>query len=184
MTREPAQVVSIAAMNEWGQPLFGLRRSSGKWTMPGGYINKGESIPKAAVRELYEETGLRPDELTYLGKETITISGRPVTVHAFRARVSGTPTCDKDPDQECSEWRFVDARFHELPAEIANNLHNPVNVALDFLGYQDWRGPSAHRQVDHHFWSPKPKDADYVHIHPDTVMDEAMYRPRRSPNKN
>lgn len=30
----------------------------GKWAIPCGYVNRGEEIEKAAVRELYEETGI------------------------------------------------------------------------------------------------------------------------------
>jgi ADP-ribose pyrophosphatase YjhB (NUDIX family) len=30
----------------------------GKWAIPCGYVNRGEEIEKAAIRELYEETGI------------------------------------------------------------------------------------------------------------------------------
>lgn len=43
--------------------------SSQAWGLPGGGIERGESATQAAVREVYEETGLVIDEsdLTYLG---------------------------------------------------------------------------------------------------------------------
>ncbi len=31
----------------------------GKWTFPGGYVDRGEPVDSAAVRETWEETGLR-----------------------------------------------------------------------------------------------------------------------------
>lgn len=176
MPDQVTHTVSIAALDEWGRPLLGRRRDNGKWSLPGGVVAITESVIKAAVRKLFEETGLRPDEITYLGNETVGTT----TVHAFRARVSGTPTPNNDPNREFSEWHFIQPQFHELPAEVLNNLHDPKNVALDFLGYQDWRGSEARRHADHHFWSPKPKgNVERIQIHPDTVMDEAMYRPRR-----
>ncbi len=32
--------------------------SQGKWTLPGGYVELGESLSKAIEREIYEETGV------------------------------------------------------------------------------------------------------------------------------
>ena len=47
--------------NRW---LLGLATKtgddrSGKWVHPGGHIKRGESPEKAAVREVWEETGIR-----------------------------------------------------------------------------------------------------------------------------
>ena len=39
---------------------------SRKFVLPGGGANKGESRKKAAIRELYEETGLKTKKITYL----------------------------------------------------------------------------------------------------------------------
>ncbi|MBN2321042.1 MAG: NUDIX hydrolase [Acidobacteria bacterium] len=36
-----------------------IEPSSGSWTYPGGYVDLGECVPDAAVRETYEETMLR-----------------------------------------------------------------------------------------------------------------------------
>jgi len=53
--------VGIVQMrNRW---LLGLSKSHGdrknKWCHPGGGIDRGESPKKAAVREVFEETGIR-----------------------------------------------------------------------------------------------------------------------------
>lgn len=37
------------------------------WEIPGGGIDKGETPEKAAIRELYEETGIKADKLESLG---------------------------------------------------------------------------------------------------------------------
>jgi len=45
-----------------GDKIWLLRRNippgAGLWTFPGGYVDLGESVPDAAVREALEETGL------------------------------------------------------------------------------------------------------------------------------
>lgn len=37
----------------------GISPARGKWTFPGGYVDRGEPVDRAAVRETWEEAGLR-----------------------------------------------------------------------------------------------------------------------------
>lgn len=43
--------------------------SPNKWGLPGGALEKNESILKAIKRELKEETNIIPKNITYLGKQ-------------------------------------------------------------------------------------------------------------------
>lgn len=49
--------------NEQGDVLFMFRR--GKWDLPKGKLDSGESLEECAVREVQEETGLREVSLQY-----------------------------------------------------------------------------------------------------------------------
>ena len=67
----------------------GNQPSIGLWSMPGGYVDRGEVVEEAAVREVLEETGLAVavDRLIGLFSER----AHPVIVAAFAAReVGGT----------------------------------------------------------------------------------------------
>jgi 8-oxo-dGTP pyrophosphatase MutT (NUDIX family) len=54
------QVPSVAAIirDESGRVLLQLRTSDGRWSLPAGAIDPGESPAEAIVREAREETGL------------------------------------------------------------------------------------------------------------------------------
>ena len=45
--------------NEAGEVLLQKRADNGWWTLPGGWVDPGESVEQGAVREVWEETGLR-----------------------------------------------------------------------------------------------------------------------------
>jgi ADP-ribose pyrophosphatase YjhB (NUDIX family) len=54
-------VAAVVTTEDQGVVL--LRRAQrdkafGKWILPGGHVDRGEEVPKAALREVKEETGL------------------------------------------------------------------------------------------------------------------------------
>lgn len=59
----------------------------GKWTFPGGYMDQGETVEEAALRETLEETGLQVSLAGLLGVYSQPDS--PVVVIVYRARVVG-----------------------------------------------------------------------------------------------
>lgn len=129
--KEVTKVASVAIFNDEGLLLFGKRNDNGKWTLPGGHLEGNEDPQDGAIREAKEETGLEVDGLTYLG------DGQPrsIQVYSYAAQATGTPDGSTDPDEECSEWRWVEP--DKVPAEIMDNLHSPENVTLRFLGIQE-----------------------------------------------
>ncbi|MBS7610738.1 NUDIX domain-containing protein [Candidatus Bathyarchaeota archaeon] len=55
-------VVAVSVLIKSGSKVLLIKRrfnpGSGKWSIPGGLIELGETIREAALREVYEETGL------------------------------------------------------------------------------------------------------------------------------
>jgi len=62
--------VGVIITNPKGEVLFCRRKSKhgkGLYSIPGGGVDEGEKLKESAKREIYEETGLRLQKLTFLG---------------------------------------------------------------------------------------------------------------------
>jgi 8-oxo-dGTP diphosphatase len=59
--RGPRLAVDVIIMHEGGFVLIRRRKDPfrGKWALPGGFVEYGETVEEAARREAMEETGLR-----------------------------------------------------------------------------------------------------------------------------
>lgn len=71
--------------NERGEVLLVRRADDGRWAMPGGWVDPGETPEQAVVREVAEETGLQVSAPRLVHTEQ-----RPQSVHyTFRCRLDG-----------------------------------------------------------------------------------------------
>lgn len=135
------EVVSVAVFNEDGDLLCGLRKDTWRWNLPGGSMKPGETPEQAAVRELFEETGIKvpQKDLVRLGSEKVkTFKGVEATIHSFEVRVANSKkyTTKHDPDEECVCWKWVSCDADGLPDPYRSRWHNKHDVTLNLLGLE------------------------------------------------
>ena len=83
-----------------------INPAHGKWTFPGGYVDWGEPVESAAIRETYEETGLTVDLSGLVG--VYSYPATPIVIVVYEARVTGgTITLCHENDRV--EWVERDA---------------------------------------------------------------------------
>ena len=126
---DPKVAVATVITNKDGQILL-VRRAIepgyGKWVIPGGYVDRGEEVRSAAIREALEESGVdvRLDRLINIYSYT----GRvPVIIVYAATMTGGCLGCDDEG---------LEARFFE-PAEIPWQelaFRSTVEALREFLG--------------------------------------------------
>jgi 8-oxo-dGTP pyrophosphatase MutT (NUDIX family) len=89
---------------EWNDKLLYLKRHADKqqgnmWGLPAGKIEEGEDPRSAAVREVYEEVGIRldPDRLQEVIKAYLKLENVSYVFHAFRIRLQKAPSIILEP---------------------------------------------------------------------------------------
>lgn len=107
---------------------------AGKWGYPGGWIDPGETMARAAVRELFEETAVRADARCVFNAldafdydEEGALRRQFVMVAVLCTWVSGTPIAGDDATE--AAW---------FPIATLSQLEN-VSEDVDTLAYQALR---------------------------------------------
>ena len=117
--KPPRKVGAVAVVSE-GQILCVKRsETQGKypnfWSLPMGGVEKGETFPQGAARELKEETMLdfNPKELVYLGTIKDGVHNRLCKI--YKADMGGKPK--PTLDHEHTDWGYYDKDSLPRPFE-------------------------------------------------------------------
>jgi ADP-ribose pyrophosphatase YjhB (NUDIX family)/ribosomal protein S27AE len=99
---DPKLAAGTISMLDGGLVLLrrGIEPQLGKWVFPGGFVDRGESVAEAAVRETLEEVNLRVSLTGIL--DIYSFAGHEVVVVAYAAEVVGGSLAPLD---ECLEAR-------------------------------------------------------------------------------
>lgn len=120
-----------AVWNEKGELLFIHRR--GKWDLPKGKLDEGETIEECAVREVEEETGLvkpsiiRPLPTTY---HTYQEDGKPILKESywFEMKAGGEQNLHPQTEEQITETVWLDKKDWQKVKE------NTFPSILDVIG--------------------------------------------------
>lgn len=111
----PKIVAGAVVSDERGRILMARRAiepRSGFWTLPAGYMEEGESVEEAAVREAYEETCARIEIIDLLGVYSVPRISQVQLF--FRARLAEPGIAVGPESAEVAFFDFDDIPYHEL----------------------------------------------------------------------
>ncbi len=105
--------------------VFLLRKPNGEWVMPKGHLESGETPEEAAVREVFEETGLKARIVSKLGR----------TQYRFR-------TPNGDIIRKVVHWYLMEVGSRELRVEptFEEGVFLPAELAIKTLTFENDRG--------------------------------------------
>jgi 8-oxo-dGTP diphosphatase len=112
---EPVQLAGCVILDDYSRMLLLHRNTEDfqHWELPGGKIEQDETAEAAAVRELYEELGVRVRLVKALGNEEFEDSHGVFRYHWFQAEIVG----GEPQVQEQDKFDDVDyMEFEDLPA--------------------------------------------------------------------
>lgn len=124
--RNPVPTVDIIIEINGGIVLIERKNEPKGWALPGGFVDYGEKLEDAAMREAYEETSIRISGLKLLG--CYSDPGRDSRLHTistvFVGQGTGLPQAD---DDAASAVIFS-------PAELPQNLcFDHEEILRDYL---------------------------------------------------
>ncbi|MFQ5682394.1 MAG: NUDIX domain-containing protein [Candidatus Binatia bacterium] len=90
----------------------GVEPATGKWVYPGGYVDRGERVQDAAIRETQEECHLTVKLCSLLG--VYSYSGSPVVIVTYVAEIKAGQLKAGDETLEAKTFAAADIPWDEL----------------------------------------------------------------------
>jgi 8-oxo-dGTP pyrophosphatase MutT (NUDIX family) len=125
---DPTLVALMARFNRGGKL---------EWCIPKGHLEQDETSEQAALREVFEETGLEAKIIQHLGEVNYQFiqDGSKIskTVHVYlMQQTGGKLSFDKDPHKEASELEWV--QVSELLARLSHgNEKRIAKLAIELI---------------------------------------------------
>ena len=114
MSSEQIEAAGGVVVADDGRLVLVHRPRYDDWTLPKGKLDADETFEEAALREVWEETGLRCELVRELPPTRYTVRGRPKVVRYWSMSVVEDPGFE--PNDEVDELRWLS------PADAAELL--------------------------------------------------------------
>lgn len=142
MTNKP-KLAAIAVVLRNNHALLAKRRNepnAGLWGFPGGHVELGETGKQAAVRELFEETGVTAQPVDYLTNVDVihTDADGNIRFHFLLAAV----ICDYISGEPVANDDVNDARWVPIEDILNKRITCSQNVEAVTLRAVDWLAKS------------------------------------------
>lgn len=126
MERQVQVGVGVLVTDQHQRLLLGKRKSKhgeGTWSPPGGHMEFGETPLATARRELFEETGLHIDNLTFCGisNDIFPESGKHYVTLFFKGSATKVEAKLCEPEK-CESWQCF--AMQDLPQPLFLPLQN------------------------------------------------------------
>ena len=107
MSSDEIQAAGGMVVDKHGRVAVVHRPNYDDWTLPKGKLDPGETFEEAALREVWEETGLRCELVRELPSTEYAVRGRPKVVRYWLMDVVEDPGFE--PNAEVDELRWLPA---------------------------------------------------------------------------
>ena len=120
LRKDPKNVLSLLLIKRGGHPF------KDHWALPGGFLSPGETIEECALREVMEETAVRPASLMSIG--LFSAPGRDprgwIISNAFVSVIGSTEETQRSGD-DAADARWFDVDFS--PDDAGNDVLTLTN---------------------------------------------------------
>ncbi|WP_374718568.1 NUDIX hydrolase [Parageobacillus toebii] len=115
-TMKRVDVVYVLLYDEVEQKVLMVYNKRGTWSLPGGGVEKGETLRGAAIREVKEETGYDVDVHDIVALNEAFMDGNHVFFITFRGTIVHAPVViSKDENIIDVQWVDIETAEQRMP---------------------------------------------------------------------
>jgi ADP-ribose pyrophosphatase YjhB (NUDIX family) len=134
----PLTTGDAAVIDDNGRILLIKRADNGKWAMPGGALEVGETPAAGVVREVLEETGVRCRPLALVGVFDSRLCGTTSRHHLYQFNFLCEPLNASEPQKPSHALEVLDTGW--FPEDILPEDMDPGHVSRIPEAFRVWHG--------------------------------------------